>query len=169
MGGRACFTPDGLKLVVWCPGSPSVLNVWDMILNQRLWQICYQGPGPADGIEPVISPDGRKVVVAGLNRSLLIYDLGSGELALRIEKLTDMPNVAQFSKDGRTLAWAGKESPIISIVDLATGREQRRLSGHEGRVTSLQFSADGKQLVSNSDDMTALAWDLTNSLMPVGR
>jgi RNA polymerase sigma factor (sigma-70 family) len=161
---RASFTPDGLKLIVWSTGKQSSLHVWDLFLNQRLWQIRFEGPDLMDGMEPVMSLDGRKMVVAGLNRSLLIFDLGTGELAQRIEKLADAPHLAELSKDGRSLAWVGKNSPTVSIVELATGKERLRLAGHEGRITSLHFSADSKLLASYSDDMTGLAWDLTGRL-----
>ncbi len=43
-------------------------------------------------------------------------------------------------------------------------RVRRRLAGHLGTVESLAFSADGKWLVSGSNDTTALMWDLTGRL-----
>jgi hypothetical protein len=48
--------------------------------------------------------------------------------------------------------------------EIATGRERRRLAGHQGRVSSLTFAADGKTLVSGGEDTTALVWDLTGRL-----
>src|SRR5262249_28501254 len=45
-----------------------------------------------------------------------------------------------------------------------TGGVRRRFAGHRGRVLCLAFSADGKTLVSGSEDTTALVWDLTGRL-----
>jgi WD40 repeat protein len=45
--------------------------------------------------------------------------------------------------------------------DVVTGKELARLEGHRGTVTSLAWSADGKTLVSGSNDGTALAWDVS--------
>src|SRR5262249_42431694 len=42
---------------------------------------------------------------------------------------------------------------------LAAGREVGLLRGHEGRGTRLEFSRDGKLLVSGSADGTLLVWD----------
>jgi WD40 repeat protein len=50
----------------------------------------------------------------------------------------------------------------IRIYELRTGKEVRRLQGHEGSVTGLAFSADASRLVSASDDTTALVWDLSS-------
>src|SRR5262249_25751074 len=44
----------------------------------------------------------------------------------------------------------------------ATGRERHRLQGHEGLVVSLSFSADGKRLLSGSQDTSILIWDLSH-------
>lgn len=39
---------------------------------------------------------------------------------------------------------------------------EQRLRGHKGAVNCLQVSADGKYLVSGSDDQTVRVWDLTS-------
>jgi hypothetical protein len=46
-------------------------------------------------------------------------------------------------------------------LDVATGRERHRLEGHRHHVVSLAFSADGKRLLSGSQDTTALVWDVS--------
>src|SRR5262249_13230158 len=49
----------------------------------------------------------------------------------------------------------------IRLFDLLEGKEWRSLDGHRGEVDRLQFSADGKVLLSTSRDTTALVWDLS--------
>jgi WD40 repeat protein len=46
-------------------------------------------------------------------------------------------------------------------VELATGREVKKIEGFRGIVRSLAFLPDGKRLVSGMEDSTALIWDLT--------
>ncbi|MDJ0606009.1 WD40 repeat domain-containing protein, partial [Microcystis sp. M53602_WE12] len=41
-----------------------------------------------------------------------------------------------------------------------TGKEIRTLKGHDGSVNSVNFSPDGKTLVSGSDDGTIILWDV---------
>ncbi|MCI0458831.1 MAG: WD40 repeat domain-containing protein [Gemmataceae bacterium] len=72
-----------------------------------------------------------------------------------------------FSPDGQVLATAGV-SGSIRLWDARTGRERRRLKGHQGPVSFLAFSADGQILVSQSrgseglrlGDGTVRFWDV---------
>ena len=43
--------------------------------------------------------------------------------------------------------------------DADTGQEICTLKGHTDRVTSVAISADGKRIVSGSDDQTVKVWD----------
>jgi WD40 repeat protein len=46
------------------------------------------------------------------------------------------------------------------IWDAVTGQLLQTLSGHEGFVTDVEFSPDGKRLVTGSGDNTAKVWDI---------
>ena len=43
---------------------------------------------------------------------------------------------------------------------MSTGREVRSFLGHEATVTSLEFTSDGKWLVSGSNDKSVRFWDI---------
>jgi hypothetical protein len=60
------------------------------------------------------------------------------------------------SPDGRVLAADG--GATIRLLDLRTGKEFRRLKGHQAEVEALAFTRDGKRLISGSADSTALVW-----------
>jgi hypothetical protein len=47
-----------------------------------------------------------------------------------------------------------------------TGCQLAAFKGHDGAVTSLTFSPDGKTLASGSADRTALIWDLSTIKPP---
>jgi WD40 repeat protein len=74
-----------------------------------------------------------------------------------------------FSPDGRICA-SGSRDQTIKLWDTQTGHLLRTLTGHEGRVTRLVFSADGQALVSeseagqsfadNDDDDTNILWQV---------
>jgi len=67
-------------------------------------------------------------------------------------------NFLMFLPDGKhALVCAGK---IAMIWDLEGDREVRRFEGHTNSVLSAALSADGKHLLTASDDGTARLWDL---------
>ncbi len=58
-----------------------------------------------------------------------------------------------FSPDGNFLA-TGAEDRHIRIWDIANGRIKFKLTGHEQDIYSLDWSKDGKVVVSGSGDHT---------------
>jgi hypothetical protein len=109
---------------------------------------------------------GKIVEGAKPEHYLMFLDLSTGCIIGRIDRATSDASSLAFSPDGRELAWAGYNDPTIHLVEVASGRERRRLLGHRGSVYTLTFSADGKLLLSGSSDTTALVWDLARRLDP---
>ena len=64
----------------------------------------------------------------------------------------------KYTPDGNRIAVA--TSIGIWIYDAQTGEELTLLTGHRGRVTSLDFPADGRFLASGSFDGTVRLWDI---------
>ncbi|HSS03129.1 MAG TPA: protein kinase, partial [Kofleriaceae bacterium] len=65
-----------------------------------------------------------------------------------------------WSPDARTMAIGGSR-PEIELVDVATGAITE-LRGHSDAIYTVEFSRDGSELLSASDDATARVWRLAN-------
>ena len=66
-------------------------------------------------------------------------------------------NTIAVSPDGKFLA-SGSEN--ILLWDVKSGKEVRRINGHESVINSLVFSPDGTMLLSCSSDMTIKLWNI---------
>jgi len=68
------------------------------------------------------------------------------------------PRAVTFSPDGALLSFA--EGDHIQLVERDGMRLRFAIPGHEGAVTSLSFSPDGRALASASADSAVLLWDM---------
>ncbi len=164
------LTPDGRSLIAW--SGDFKIRVWDTATGRKLRE--YPLPRGHNGSSAALSPDGRLLAME-CNPSdrkqeclLILMDLATGQVIQRIDKSSpDFSLLISFSPDGRMLAWTGFKDLSIRLLEVASGRERRRLVGHRGRIDSLvAFSADGRRLLSGSSDTTALVWDLARISPP---
>jgi hypothetical protein len=125
------------------------------------------------GTSLAFSPDGRLLLSDGA-RGKDLWDVASGR-KIRAPKrsrssgfdpmhmMAEMEiNIggmgAAFSPDGRLAARGHGE--VIKIWDVATGQERGELVGHTAAVNSVQFSPDGRSLLSGGGDGAVRLWNL---------
>jgi len=69
-----------------------------------------------------------------------------------------------FEKTGRVLAVA-TAGTAIPLIDVASGRRVRDLSGHANGVTALSWHPDGRRLASTGHDGHVRVWDTTTGTL----
>src|SRR5262249_46558479 len=110
------------------------------------------------------SPDGRLAYSGGSadtrregpDSVIRIWNVEQAEAVPTSDDFTG--RVFALSPDGERILTGG--SSPIALRDARSGREIRRLPGHNGHVTDIAMLADGRRAVSTGTDKTIRLWDL---------
>jgi WD40 repeat protein len=166
------FAPDGKYLAV----PEDEIRLWDLARKKRVPWFHLKVKGMVGSL--AFAPDGRTLLSA--SDALQIWEVATGRQRRLLPGPAPAgafrPAAAALAPDGRRVAStynAGGVHPtratqVIHVWDTRTGQEIGRRVGHVGLIGCLAWSADGKRLVTGSDDTTALIWD-TASLPPRDR
>jgi RNA polymerase sigma factor (sigma-70 family) len=107
--------------------------------------------------ELAYSPDGKKIATTDRTGcALSLWDAATGKELCRIPIFSQLEGLP-FSPDGKMIATTEKSD--CYLWDVATGKEVRRLQGHQKIVHRAAFSPDGKQVATRSNGGTVRLWD----------
>jgi WD40 repeat protein len=151
------------------------ITVWDIVTAKAIMLLNKDGPRVN---EVHFSPDGASVAAATADTRVYVWNLKSGAEEFRLEEekvggeqfdvpppidLTPGATVrsgflcVKFSPDGNFIAGAN-EYGRVCVWDARTDKQLLKLTGHIGRVISINFSADGSRIASCGEDSSAYVW-----------
>jgi RNA polymerase sigma factor (sigma-70 family) len=153
---RLAFSPDG-KVLATC--SSAALSLWDVATGQRL-PVSAEPASFAGRIR--FSPDGRRLIA--FTGASMAWDAATGREVRRFADVPYFGNLFPVLSPDESLIAVTDLDWTIRLHDTATGKQVRALKGHEDHVwwMSIQFSRDGRRLVSSSRDKTIRVWDVTS-------
>jgi WD40 repeat protein len=147
----AAFSGNGKMLA--SVGWDDRLHLWDTANGKELQSIPLEL-----GLDPTVafSSDSKMVAVTS-HKDVFLCDVGKAKP--RIVSLPDYVTGTAFAPDGKLLAVFGW-AKTVSLIDSATGKVIRKLTGHDKAILAAAFSADGKSIVTISEDFTCRTWNV---------
>lgn len=114
-------------------------------------------------LDLAISPDGRMFASASFDRTLIVWDVTTGEVLRTLDGHKSSVRSVDFSPDGQQIA-SGAANGSLILWDADDGLVIRRIDEHEGAITGVEFTNDGQQVFTGSLDYTMRLWDLDRGL-----
>ena len=151
----ATLSPDGKRVALF--ETDTSVQVWDLLKHQRLGG-ALQAPSLLNG--SVFSPEPGTIALASEDGTVSVR---TGEnyqkIALQL-KLPDSVTLLKFSPNGSALAaaWGG----WITLWDTRSWTKLKEVQAHDSQILWLEFSPDGRRLVTMAYDRPLKIWDVAS-------
>ena len=159
------FSADGQTLITaapWWSGNANELCCWRLSDGKRLATYPIRLRGPGEGVPVNRARDANLVALAEEDRVIRVIDSQTGDEKFNVTAPGQnwLESVA-LSADGKILAaCTGMDETNIRLWDVPSGQELGELTGHQGYVIALAFSANDKLLASAGVDQSIRIWDV---------
>lgn len=162
MGGLAPdirFLPDGRMVAVPVNPGHGPQSHFVSFVNASSGKEAFRLPA-TDAFAIAFSPDGTRVALGGSQPSLEVWNVRARKMlyAFKGHEGNTISQAVAFSPDGKILA--SGEHGFVVLLEAASGCEIGRLKAPMSDVNSLNFTPDGKTLVSTSEDAHLHIWDV---------
>jgi WD40 repeat protein len=155
-----CFSPRGDLVALTANTSAQTIRVWSLITGKPLAppiamdsRLALTNSRPA-----AFSPDGTRLAVGAVSGAARVWDVATGRGVFDLEPAApSYIRFVSFSPDGERIA-TGSASGLVRLWDAKTGQLIREPIVLDASLGALEFSKDGRLLLTSTPDNTRL-WD----------
>jgi WD40 repeat protein len=159
--GKPCvsvvaLSKDGSTVATCDPSNEEVVRLWDFATGKELRQLS----APKHDLTCLaFTPDGKVLATAGSTGPIRLWEVTTGKELRQIKDRALAARAVAFSPDASRLATAGADG-VVQLWETATGKPWLRGEAHEGPVSALAYTRDGRFLATGggADGMLRL-WD----------
>jgi WD40 repeat protein/serine/threonine protein kinase len=159
-GTRILTGSHGLTAKVWDAKGSLENHTAEQAAEERIDRVPLQGR-PRDIRLAIFSPDRTRMLTAGQDRRVRLWDARTGAELFTLTGHTEVLTSASFSPDGTRIATAGYDG-MVWVWDAAKGAEILVLKVDAKPAYSPCFSPDGKRIVAGAYDGTTRVWDASS-------
>jgi WD40 repeat protein/DNA-binding CsgD family transcriptional regulator len=165
-GAQVALSEGKLDLALTLAVAANQIEEPPALAQRILFEAAY-GPGVVrifsghtDAVRSVsVSPDGRTMLSASQDGSLILWDVQTGEQLRQFTGHEGNVWTVVFHPDGQT-ALSGSVDRTLILWDIETGELLRRFTGHTADVRMVAISPNGRTALSASYDHLAILWDI---------
>ncbi|XP_053716699.1 echinoderm microtubule-associated protein-like 3 isoform X1 [Synchiropus splendidus] len=151
-------THPSLNIFISC-GNDRQVCLWNTVEHKLDWSITLEDYGLCADF----CPNGSVVSVGLSTGRWMVLDMLTRETISEFTDGNEQHSVMRYSPDGSFLAVGSHDNFIYIYTVTENGRRYSRFgkcNGHSSFITHLDWSKDGKYIMSNSGDYEILYWDI---------
>lgn len=133
------------------------IQVWDTAARKSHQTFTKMHTGRVNAV--AVSSDGKRLVSAGQDKSVRIWDMQTGKELRRCDGHTASVTCVALFREG-PFALTGSEDGTVRLWNTDDGKELWKFEGHKGTINSVAVAPNGRRGASGGADQTSrlFAW-----------